>query len=151
MQLFRRRRSEPAPAAAPDRAAASSPRLLVCDDNESVTQLLEMMFSGDGWDIEVVRDGQACLDVLARSTPDVVLLDQQMDGLTGLETAARARRAGFDRPILLFSAYLDDAARARAQQLDLLPVSKVDFPAVVRHVRVAHRAYRARQRIRVPL
>ena len=148
MQLFRRRR-----AAAPDpsRAAArpaprTAPHLLVCDDNESVTQLVVLMFGNEGWTVEVVTSGRDCLAALEQQPPDVVLLDQQLgDGLTGLETAKLARGSGFDRPILLFSAHLDDAARKRAEKLDVLPVSKLDFPAVVRHVNAAHRAYTRRR------
>ena len=131
-----------APAARP---AVPEPRLLVCDDNESVTAMVELMFSTEHWKVEVVRTGLACLRAIQRETPDVVLLDQQLgDGPTGLETAKRARKAGFDRPILLFSAHLDEPARKGAARLDVLPVSKLDFAAVVRHVTAAHRAHARR-------
>jgi CheY-like chemotaxis protein len=105
------------------------------------------MFANESWSVDVARSGQECLAALERRPADVVLLDQQMDGgLSGLETAEVARKNGFDRPILLFSAHLDEPARERAAELDVLPVSKVDFPAVVRHVNAAHRAYRRRMR-----
>jgi len=140
MQLFRRRRTPSPDPAPPGPVPAAGPHLLVCDDNESVTQLVGLMFSNEHWTVEVVRSGRDCLAAIERRVPDVVLLDQQLgDGLTGLETAKRARANGFDRPILLFSAHLDEPARKRAAKLDVLPVSKLDFPAVVRHVNAAHR------------
>lgn len=128
-------------------APGARPSLLVCDDNSSVTQLLDVMFSHEGWRVEVVTSGEACLDVLDRRLPDVVLLDQEMGGLTGLQTAATARKRGFDRPILLFSAYLDAAARNRADRLGVHAVSKVDFPAVVRHVTAARQSYLVQQQV----
>ena len=103
------------------------------------------MFATEGWALEVVADGPACLDALARNQPDVLLLDQRLEGpLSGIETADAARRRGFDLPILLFSAYLDDDALRDAQRLRLMPVSKLDFPAIVRHVNAAYELTTAR-------
>lgn len=140
MALFGRRagnRTVRLPDAAPP--APAPRRLLVADDNRTVTQLLEMLFGREGWHVTVVDSGEACLAELPDADPDVVVLDQQMDGITGLETAQQLRDAGFDRPILLFSAHLDDAARECSLRLSVDPVSKVDFPAVVRHVESAYR------------
>ena len=144
MPLFRRRTPQSAPAAAyPTASGPVRPRLLVCDDNESVTQLVQLLFDREGWSIEVVSDGEQCLEAIQRCAPDVVLLDQQLGGgPSGIETADIARERGFDGPVLLFSAYLDTASQVDVDRLDLQPVSKLDFPAVVRHVNAAHRAHR---------
>jgi CheY-like chemotaxis protein len=150
MSLFRRRRAdlgttEAADSPAPSAALPPAPHLLVCDDNVTVTKVLALMFDRAGWTVEVTDTGRECLLALERRVPDVIVLDQRFYfGLNGLETAALARERGFDRPIVLFSAHLDTAARQRAEQLELLPVSKVDTAAVVRHVNEAHRSYRAR-------
>jgi DNA-binding response OmpR family regulator len=149
MPLFRRNSSnnlEPA-SATPTPESPRLPHLLVCDDNESVTQLVTLMFTHESWTVEVVSNGRDCLAAMDRRSPDVVLLDYRLgEGPTGLETATIARRRRFDRPILLFSAHLDQAARTRAEQLDVIPVNKLDFAAVVRHVNVAHRAHTRRRR-----
>jgi CheY-like chemotaxis protein len=124
----------------------AKPSVLVCDDNASVTQLLEMMLSLEGWSVEVTTSGEDCLAAMDRSTPDVVVLDQRMPGLSGLDVATKARDGGFDRPILLFSGHLEHTEWKRVSELGLLPVSKVDFAAVVRHVTAARRQYDARVR-----
>lgn len=145
--LRRRRRSVPvshdATVFPPSPLRGSGPRLLVCDDNNTVTQTLDLMFAREGWSVEVTASGEAGLEALTRIGPDVVLLDQQMDGMTGIETARVLRRRGFERPILLFSAFLDEKSRADAEKLGVVPVSKMDFPAVVRHVTAAHAGHRA--------
>jgi CheY-like chemotaxis protein len=117
------------------------PRVLVCDDNATVTQLLEMLLSLEGWSVQVTTTGDECLGALEESEPDVLVLDQQMPGLSGLEVATTARDAGFDRPILLFSAHLESDEWRRLNELGLLPLSKLDFQAVVRHVVAARRQY----------
>jgi len=154
MPLFRSgKRSEPvvreAAAVYPTTPSrGTGPQLLVCDDNETVTQMLDHMFVGEGWTVAITESGEAGLEALTRVDPDVVLLDQQMDGMTGIETARVLRRRGFKRPILLFSAFLDEKSRAVARKLGVKPVSKVDFLAVVRHVTAAHAAHRAAVRNR---
>jgi CheY-like chemotaxis protein len=142
MRLFRRR-SAPPPSPLPASAvypstAPRGPRLLVCDDNDTVTQMLELLFERQGWQVDVTATGEDGLAAVQLDDPDVVLLDQDMGGgLTGLETARLLREGGYDRPVLLFSAYLDAPTRAAADRLNVVPVSKVDFPAVVRHVEAA--------------
>jgi CheY-like chemotaxis protein len=132
--------------AVPPDEPVAGPRVLVCDDNESVTQVLEMMLSLEGWTVEVTRTGPECLAAMDRAEPDVVVLDQRMPGMSGLEVAATARETGFDRPILLFSGHLAAREWASLGKLALLPVNKLDCPAVVRHVTVARRQYEARMR-----
>lgn len=111
-------------------------RLLVCDDDPAVGKLLTSIYAGEGWEVDVVTSGQACIAMVATWPPDVLVLDHMMPELPGLETARVLRLRGFTKPIVLFSAYLapdvDDAVRA----LDLLAVSKVDTQAVIRIVDV---------------
>jgi CheY-like chemotaxis protein len=146
MPLFRRRS---APAAAPEPtdpgAPPPAPHLLLCDDDVTVTKIVGLLFEQDGWTVEVARSGRECLRALDQRVPDVIVVDQRFYyGLNGLETAELVRQGGFDRPIVLFSAHLDDVARERADRLQVLPVSKADPADVVRHVTAAHTAYRAR-------
>jgi CheY-like chemotaxis protein len=122
------------------------PHVLVCDDNLSVTDLLATMLSLEGWSVEVTTNGHDCLAALEGTVPDVVVLDQRMPGLSGLDVAAKARSGGFDRPILLFSAHLEQREWSRVDELGLLPVNKLDFPAIIRHVVTARRQYLTRQR-----
>src|SRR5688572_3182276 len=99
MALFRRRRVTPPATDAAVYPTAGPPqrRLLVCDDNNTVTQLLEMLFTREGWAVDVVTSGEECLERLQVQTPDVVLLDQQMDGgMSGIDAARVMRRSGFD-------------------------------------------------------
>lgn len=123
-------------------------RVLVCDDDAEVGGFLRTLFGLEGWDAELVDSGQACLDAIAAADPpDVLVLDQVMPRLTGIETADRLREQGFNRPIILCSAHLDPELRGDIERLELMPCNKVDFEALVRVVRAAVKSARLTRRL----
>jgi CheY-like chemotaxis protein len=108
--------------------------LLVVDDDLSVGKLLRAIFETEGWDVDYARSGDECLSMVEAAPPDVIVLDQMMPGLTGIETARLLRSEGFAKPIVLFSAYVGPDLQAAVKELDLEAVSKVDTQAVIRIV-----------------
>ena len=59
--------------------------LLVVDDNELNRDMLSRRLRRHGYDADVAVDGQAALDSIVRCEYDLVLLDIEMPGMTGLE------------------------------------------------------------------
>ena len=109
-------------------------RLLVVDDDLSVGKLLRAIFELEGWQVDYASSGEECLTMVGATPPDVIVLDQMMPGLTGIETARQLRDNGFDKPIVLFSAYVGPDLQTAVGELDLRPVPKVDTQAVIRIV-----------------
>ena len=109
-------------------------RLLVVDDDVSVGKLLRAIFDGEGWEVVNATSGEECLTMVRDAPPDVIVLDNMMPGMTGLETARKLRHDGFDKPIVLFSAYVGPELESAARELDLNTVAKVDTQAVIRIV-----------------
>jgi CheY-like chemotaxis protein len=109
-------------------------RLLVVDDDVSIGNLLRAIFDRDGWEVANATSGEECIAMVREDPPDVIVLDNMMPGLTGVETARQLRRGGFDKPIVLFSAYVGPDLESAARELDLKPVAKVDTQAVIRIV-----------------
>jgi CheY-like chemotaxis protein len=109
-------------------------RLLVVDDDASVGKLLRAIFDRDGWEVTNATSGEECLKMVRGAPPDVIVLDNMMPGLTGLETARQLRKDGFDKPIVLFSAYVGPDLQSAVLELDLNPVDKVDTQAVIQIV-----------------
>ncbi len=97
----------PAPLAKPD---GSPIRVLVVDDEQSLTDLLRMALRYEGWDVRTAADGQAALGVVREFRPDALVLDVMMPGLDGLEVLHRLRAQNDDTPVLFLTAKdsLDD-------------------------------------------
>jgi CheY-like chemotaxis protein len=107
-------------------------RLLVCDDDPSVGAFLSSVFAWDAWTVVTVTSGPDCIAAVNQQTPDVIVLDQVMPEMTGIEAARVIRGNGYTKPIVLFSAYLTPELRPAVTELDLREVSKADTEAVVR-------------------
>ncbi|MBK5305340.1 MAG: response regulator [Frankiaceae bacterium] len=121
-------------------------RVLVCDDDKDVGQFLRTLFDLQGWETDLVTDGEACLAAVETGPePEALILDQLMPGLTGIETADRLRAQGFERPIILCSGHLGAELGKDIKRLDLIPCSKIDIDALVRIVRVAVAGSRSSQ------
>jgi cyclic di-GMP phosphodiesterase len=66
-------------------------RVLVADDMESVRSLFVEILSTDGHEVVSAPDGHAALESIQRDRPDVILLDVEMPGLSGLEVCRRLK------------------------------------------------------------
>jgi len=83
-------------------------RFLVADDVPTNRMILKMFLEQLGGTVNLAPDGTAALERLARDGADMVLLDSNMPGLSGLETAHRIRAEhGPDLPMLLVTANAD--------------------------------------------
>jgi len=92
------------------REAPSAARVLVVDDEEDFRDVLASLLERLGLQVTTAANGTAALELVQRSAFDVILLDQRMPGLSGLEVAERLRATGIAIPIVAVSA-ADDIAR----------------------------------------
>lgn len=75
-----------------DNGAISPRRILVADDDEVNRRLARMILCRAGHEATVVESGEAALAELHAASYDLILLDVEMPGLSGPETAQRIRR-----------------------------------------------------------
>ena len=94
----------------------ASHRILVIDDDKSITSFLRRALSYSGYSVDVKENGQLGLQSALESPPDLVVLDIMMPGLDGYEVCRRLRAAG-DVPILILTA--KDEVRDRVRGLDV--------------------------------
>jgi signal transduction histidine kinase/CheY-like chemotaxis protein len=85
---------QPAPAAAPAEVpfAPRSLRVLVVEDNQVNQKLAQRLLERRGHTGIIAEDGRAALEALSRSVFDVILMDIQMPGMSGLEAALAIRQ-----------------------------------------------------------
>ncbi|MFI5672060.1 response regulator transcription factor [Streptomyces sp. NPDC051704] len=89
--------------------SASTGRVLVADDDAAIRRSLERGLRLSGFTVLLAEDGPAALALLADRTPDVLVLDVSMPGLTGTEVCRGLRARGDETPVLMLSA-LDEVA-----------------------------------------
>ncbi|HUQ39967.1 MAG TPA: response regulator transcription factor [Acidimicrobiales bacterium] len=92
-------------------------RVLVVDDEENITFLLDAALRHFGYDVRVEGDGRAALRAVEEFVPDVILLDVMMPDLDGFEVVRRLRQDGRRVPVLFLSAR--DAVEDRVRGLTL--------------------------------
>jgi DNA-binding response OmpR family regulator len=67
------------------------PRVLVVDDDPTVSEVVARYLARDGYVVETVADGRTALDRALGEPPDLVVLDLMLPGLDGLEVCRRLR------------------------------------------------------------
>jgi len=95
-------------------------RVLIVDDEDDMRALLENLIEVANEGLLVAgtaSDGDEALRTWRQDRPDVVLLDQRMPGLSGLETAEIILRESPNQAVVLFTAFLDETIRTAAEQL----------------------------------
>jgi two-component system, NtrC family, nitrogen regulation response regulator NtrX len=79
-----------------------SSRILIVDDEPGIRQSLGGVLDDEGFQVEAVESGELCLDILARSIFELVILDIWLPGIDGLETLQRIQKIPqADRPVVV--------------------------------------------------
>ena len=109
------------------------PKVLIVDDVPTNRRLLEDLLSGIGFQIRTASNGAEAIDAHDAWSPDLVLMDLRMPGISGLETVRRLRAGGSTAVIFAVTASgladaetearnagVDDFVRKPYREVDLL-------------------------------
>lgn len=78
--------------------------ILIAEDDERLAAALEKILKDNGYDIDVVHDGQEGLNYATVGQYDVIILDVMMPKMNGFEVTKEIRRAGVSTPVMLLTA-----------------------------------------------
>ena len=92
-----------------------SARILVVEDEESLGTLLDYNLSHAGYRVRLAADGDTALMALEDETPDLVVLDRMLPGVSGIEICRRirARPQTRDLPVIIVTARGEEEDRVR--------------------------------------
>ena len=92
------------------RPDGSPVRVLVVDDEHTLTDLLQMALQYEGWEVRGAATGRQALAVAREFKPDAVVLDIMLPDIDGLQVMNRMRADGGEVPVLFLTAKdsLDD-------------------------------------------
>ena len=88
--------------------------VLIVDDEAGVRTALSGVLRDEGYTVDAVDSGEACLDRVVRSPYDVIVLDIWLPGIDGLVTLERLRERRVDAPVVMISGHgnIESAVRA---------------------------------------
>lgn len=119
-----------------DQGVLASVRVLVADDHQTNRKVIQLLLGPTGAQVTLTEDGHAALERLEKEAFDVLLLDVNMPGLDGYETARRVRRRGGLNgaiPIIAVTGALsaeDDALR-RDSGMDYVVAKPIEAAALI--------------------
>ena len=79
-------------------------RILVVDDEPSIVDAVATALRYEGYDVEEAATGRAALAAVARTEPDLIVLDWMLPDLEGIEVGRRLRAKGVKSAVLFLTA-----------------------------------------------
>ena len=86
-------------------------RLLVVEDDSELADMLAELLTGEGYAVDIARDGQRGLHLGLTRTYDAMVLDRGLPAIDGLDLLGRLRGRGVTTPVLVLSALGNPADR----------------------------------------
>src|SRR5215471_16792437 len=112
---------------------SASANVLVVDDDPDIREVLKDRLESLGYEVSTASRGQECLDCVEKQYPQLILLDIEMPGMSGLEVLREIRKRQVNVSVLMISAYgtIERAVEAMREELMILfpsPSSQVTWP-----------------------
>ena len=106
---------------------ARAATVLIADDDRSMRQTMEAIVRNAGMFPITVASGEEALRTLQGSSVDVMLLDVQMPGMTGLEVLRQVREKHTDIGVIMISVVKEVAVAVEAMRLGAIDYVTKDF------------------------
>jgi len=88
-------------------------KVWIVDDDSSIRWVLARALRADGFDVSDFEDAESALKALEKDTPEVLMTDIRMPGISGLELAKHVHKKHSDIPVIVMTAHTDlDSALA---------------------------------------
>jgi DNA-binding NtrC family response regulator len=101
---------------------ANPAKILVVDDEKLIRWSVSERLQRDGYEVLAAESGEQALELVAQSTPDLMLLDVRLPGMDGLTTLQRSLGLHAEMAVIMMSAHstVDNAVEA-------MKIGAIDF------------------------
>ena len=100
-------------------APVAAPKVLYAEDDPIIRRVSEFKLSQHGYAVTTVKDGQQAWEALQDGRFDLLVTDNEMPRLSGLQLIGRLREARMELPVILASGYVARASEAELEELRL--------------------------------
>lgn len=116
--------------------------ILIVDDEPDICELINKLIDWEGLELVSLgssQNGIDAMEIILRQTPDIVITDIQMPGMTGLEVIEKSCYQKLQTKFIVISGYREfeyaqQALRFGVEDYLLKPISKVDLNLVLKHL-----------------
>lgn len=122
-----------------EQGKSSRGKVLIVDDDPHMQQAIAACLNRGNYQLAVVPNGLAAIEQLEHESFDLIISDQQMPQMSGLELLAALQKRGVETPLVMITAYGTITQAVEAMQLgaaDFItkPFSTTDLERVVERV-----------------
>lgn len=92
-----------------------TPHILVVEDEDALSTLLQYNLDKEGYEVAVAADGEEALTLVSERLPDIIVLDWMLPKISGIEVCRRLRQRSESRnvPIIMLTARGEESDRIR--------------------------------------
>jgi two-component system response regulator PilR (NtrC family) len=95
----------------------NSPQILVVDDELSMRELLEYMFSKEGYKVTCADTGRGAIELLKKNNYDLLLCDIRLGDIAGLDVLRASKKKNPDTVVIMISAYATTETAVEAMNM----------------------------------
>ena len=95
-------------------------KLLIVDDEAEFRNAVSKGLTRRGFEVEEASNGEEALARLRQKAPDIVLLDQKMPGLSGIDTLKEIRKFNDELPVIILTGHGDFHTALAGIKLDIV-------------------------------
>lgn len=132
-----------------------TPNILVVEDEDALSTLLQYNLDKEGYEVRVAGDGEEALTLVSERLPDIIILDWMLPKISGIEVCRRLRQRPESRnvPIIMLTARGEESDRIRgldtgADDYVIKPFAMSELSARIRAVLRRLRPGLAEDRVR---
>ena len=116
-------------------------RVLLVEDDLSISRSLEKALSNEGFTVDAVNTGEAALFLVTRTSVDVVILDIGLPDMDGLSVLKKIREHNKSLPVILLTARdrIEDKVDGLDRGADDYLTKPFELPELVARLRVVSR------------
>lgn len=92
-------------------------KILIVDDDKDLCNLISDIMEDDGYSVKKVYEGSSALNEILSSNYDVMIIDNKLSGISGINVIERAKYLNPDIRTIMISAYGNTNTKLRARDL----------------------------------
>lgn len=113
-------------------------KILIADDDEDSRLMLSLILEEEGWEVSEACDGQETLEKVIQAQPDVLVLDNRMPKLTGIEVYQKLKMEGVQLGVVLATAYGELSELANSLNIAHFISKPFDIPELLACIESAY-------------